>query len=581
MPTNLSFNGGYVASPEIIETELTGVDLLNVPLLNKGTAFSEAERDEFLLHGHLPPHVGTLEEQVRRRIQVLRGLGSDLERHFFLRTLQDRNETLFYALLTKHIEELNPIVYTPTVGAACQRFSHFFSRPRGLFLSWPQRGKIEQILSDARFDRIAAIVVTDGERILGLGDQGAGGMGIPIGKLALYTACGGLHPSTTLPIMLDVGTDKAERLEDPFYVGWSNERIRGQAYDDFIELFVSAVQRRWPHVLLQWEDFARENAGRLLDRYRDRLCSFNDDIQGTAAMAAGTLLAAIHVTGGTLRDQRIVIFGAGSAGCGIGGQIGRLMLAAGLSEEEVRSRFYAVDRNGLLVEGDEDLQPYQLPFVQRRSAVSGWRLENPGRIMLDDVMENAKATVLVGVSGRGGAFTEHVIRTMARDTARPIIFPLSNPTANIEAKPEDIIAWTEGRAIVGTGSPFLPVEYNGRTIRIDQTNNSYTFPGIALGVLSVQASRVSDGMLEAAASALAAASPAKCDPGATLLPPVADLRKVAALMAAAVAKQARDEGLCEAFSDAVISERIERKTWTPVYPSLRARSGKEMRAHHP
>jgi malate dehydrogenase (oxaloacetate-decarboxylating) len=575
MSTSVTFNGGQVASSGLVETELTGVDLLNVPLLNKGTAFTEEERDELLLHGHLPPHVGTLEEQVHRRIQALRGLGSDLERHLFVRTLQDTNETLFYALLTKHIEELNPIVYTPTVGAACQQFSHFFARPRGLFLSWPQRAKIEQILSNARFDNVEAIVVTDGERILGLGDQGAGGMGIPIGKLALYTACAGLHPSTTLPIMLDVGTDNAERLEDPLYIGWRHERLRGQAYDDFIEAFVGAVQRRWPRVLLQWEDFARDNAGRLLDRYRDRLCSFNDDIQGTAAMAAGTLLAAIHVTGGTLRDQRIVIFGAGSAGCGIGGQLARLMRGAGLSEEEVRSRFLAVDRNGLLVEGDDDLQPYQMPFVQPRSAVDGWRLENPGRITLDDVIENAKATVLIGVSGRGGAFTEHVIRTMARDAARPIIFPLSNPTANIEAKPEDLIAWTEGRAIIGTGSPFLPVEYEGRLIRIDQTNNSYTFPGIALGVLSVQARRVSDGMLEAAAAALAAASPARLDPGATLLPPVGDLRKVAVLVAKAVAKQARDEGLCEAFPDAVIAERIERKMWTPAYPCFRARRADE------
>ncbi|MGD0472225.1 MAG: NAD-dependent malic enzyme [Candidatus Velthaea sp.] len=569
MSTNAAFTIQHVGSSEVVETDLTGVDLLNVPLLNKGTAFSEDERDAFLLHGHLPPHVGTLEEQVRRRIQALRGLGSDLERYLFVRTLQDTNETLFYALVTKHLEELNPIVYTPTVGAACQRFSQFFARPRGLFLSWPQRAKIEQILSNTRFDAVEAIVVTDGERILGLGDQGAGGMGIPIGKLALYTACAGLHPRTTLPVMLDVGTDNAERLEDPLYIGWRHERLRGQVYDDFIEAFVSAVERRWPHVLLQWEDFARDNAGRLLDKYRDRLCSFNDDIQGTAAMAAGTLLAAIAVTGGTLRDQRIVIFGAGSAGCGIGGQLQRLMAAAGLSADEIGRRFFAVDRNGLLVEGDPDLQSYQLPFVQPRSAVADWRLEHPGRIMLDDVIENVKATVLIGVSGRGGTFTEHVVRTMARDTARPIIFPLSNPTANIEAKPEDLIAWTEGRAIVGTGSPFLPVKYGGTLIKIDQTNNSYTFPGIALGVLAVQARRVSDGMLETAAATLAAASPARRNPGATLLPPVADLRKVAVLIAEAVAKQARDENLCDPLSNAEISEQIARKMWTPVYPAFR------------
>ncbi|MGP6190575.1 MAG: NAD-dependent malic enzyme [Vulcanimicrobiaceae bacterium] len=558
------------AGDGFIETELTGVDLLSAPFLNKGTAFSEEERDEFQLHGHLPPHIGTLEEQVQRRIEALRGLASDFERHVFVRSLQDSNETLFYALLTAHIEELNPIVYTPTVGLACQQFSHYWARPRGLFLSWPHSNIIDQILSAPRFDGIEAIVVTDGERILGLGDQGAGGMGIPIGKLSLYTACAGLHPATTLPIMLDVGTDNAERLKDPLYIGWRHERLRGQAYDDFIEQFVAAVERRWPSVLLQWEDFARENAGRLLDRYRDRLCTFNDDIQGTAAMAAGTLLAAIDVTGSSLREQRVVIFGAGSAGCGIGSQLQRLMLGAGLSEAEVRARFFAVDRNGLLLEGDKELQTFQLPFVQSRAAVAGWRLENPERITLADVMENAKATILIGVSGQGGAFTEPIIRAMARDAARPIVFPLSNPTTCIEAKPHDILAWSEGRAIVGTGSPFRPIEYNGRSVKIDQTNNSYTFPGIGLGVLAAKARRVSDGMLEAAALALAAASPAKHDPNATLLPPVGDLRKVAVVVAGAVAKQARDEGLCEALDDTEIARRIEAKMWTPVYQPFRA-----------
>ena len=516
----------------------------------------------------MPPHVGTLEEQVQRRIQAIRGLGSDFERHVFVRSLQDTNETLFYALLTAHLEELNPIVYTPTVGQACQRFSHFWSRPRGVFLSWLHRGKMDEILSASRFDNIEAIVVTDGERILGLGDQGAGGMGIPIGKLSLYTACAGLHPATTLPVLLDVGTDNDERLADPLYMGWRHERLRGQAYDDFVEDFVTAVKRRWPDVLLQWEDFARDNAGRLLERYRDRICSFNDDIQGTAAMAAGALLAAIGVAGGTLGDQRVVIFGAGSAGCGIGSQLQRLMFGAGLSGEEVRSRFFAVDRNGLLLEGDEDLQTFQAPFAQPSRAVEGWRVENRRRITLEEVVENAKPTVLLGVSGQGGAFTERMIRAMARHSTHPIVFPLSNPTACIEAKPQDLLEWTEGRAVIGTGSPFAPLEYRGRSLKIDQTNNSYTFPGIALGVLAVKARRVSDGMLEAAALALAASSPAR-EGAANLLPPIADLRKVAIRVAGAVAKQASEEGLCEPVDSNQSAKLIERKMWTPVYRPYR------------
>ncbi|MGH7170999.1 MAG: NAD-dependent malic enzyme, partial [Gemmataceae bacterium] len=412
-----------------IATALSGYELLNDPLLNKGTAFTEDEREEFGLHGLLPPHVATLELQAGRRLAAFQAIGDDLEKYVFLRGLQDSNETLFHALLARNLEAMMPIVYTPTVGLGCQRFSHIFRKPRGLFLSLPHQHRIRHILAQPRFDRVEAIVVSDGERILGLGDQGAGGMGIPIGKLALYTACAGLHPATTLPILLDVGTDNAERLADPIYIGWRHERVRGPAYDAFIEAFVAAVSERWPHVLLHWEDFALGNANRLLARYRDRLCTFNDDIQGTAAVAVGALLSAVNVTGIPLTEQRIAVFGAGSAGTGIAALVLRAMIADGLPETEARGRFWLVDRDWLIVEGMPNLQSFQAPFAQSRARIAGWTLAAPGRIGLADVVANAHPTVLIGVSGQAGAFGEDVVRTMARQTARPVIFPLSNPTA--------------------------------------------------------------------------------------------------------------------------------------------------------
>src|SRR5271154_2119163 len=388
------------AMPMTIETALSGYELLNDPLLNKGTAFTDAERDEFDLHGLLPPHVAELDYQVQRRLEAFRSLGSDIQKYVFLRGLQDSNETLFYALLTRNIEELMPILYTPTVGRGCELFSHIFRKPRGLFLSIPHKDLIPRILSHPRFDSVEAIVVSDGERILGLGDQGAGGMGIPIGKLALYTACAGLHPAATLPIILDVGTDSREHLDDPQYIGWQHERMRGDAYDAFIATFVDAVRGRWPHVLLHWEDFAIGNANRLLARYRDSLCTFNDDIQGTAAIAVGTLLSAINVTGTPLNEQRVAVFGAGSAGTGICALLVRAMVDAGLSEKEARSRFYLVDRDGLLVEGMNALQSFQAPFAQSRERIASWTRMADGHIGLADVISNAHPTVLIGTSGQ-------------------------------------------------------------------------------------------------------------------------------------------------------------------------------------
>lgn len=545
-----------------------GYDLLNDPLLNKGTAFTDSERDTFGLHGLLPPLVATLDEQVSRRLQAFRQLASDFEQYVFLRGLQDSNEILFYALLVRHIEELLPVVYTPTVGLGCQAFSHSFWKPRGLFLSIPHQDCIPAILGHPRFDNVEVIVVTDGERVLGLGDQGAGGMGISIGKLSLYTACGGIHPAATLPIFLDVGTDNPDRLTDPLYVGWRHERVRGPAYDDFIEAFISAASNRWPHVLLQWEDFARDNATRLLERYRDRLCTFNDDVQGTAVVAAGTLMASTNVTGVPLKDQRIAVLGAGGAGTGIVSLLLQAMVEDGLSEAEARSRFYLIDREGLLVEGMSGLLPFQERFVQPRSAVTGWALEREGVIGLGDVVRNVRPTVLIGVSGQPGAFSEDIVRAMAASVERPVIFPLSNPNSRAEATPAELMAWTEGRAVVGVGSPVPPLLRDGAPVRVDQTNNSYVFPGIGLAAVATGARLISDGMLMAAARTLAEISPARRDPSANLLPPVTDLREVSWRVARSVAVQARKEGLTALGDAAAVSGAIQSKMWMPAYREL-------------
>ena len=542
---------------------LFGYRLLADPRFNKGTAFTEAERDAFGLHGLLPPRVASMPEQVTRRLAAFREFATDLERYAFLRDLQDTNETLFYALLAQNLEELLPIVYTPTVGAGCRSFSRLFRKPRGLFLSLPRKGTLKQILANPLFDRTEVIVVTDGERILGLGDQGAGGMGIPIGKLALYTACGGIDPSATLPVLLDVGTDNEENLRDPLYVGWNHGRMRGQDYDDFVEEFVAAVTERWPHVLLQWEDFAKANANRLLERYRDRLCTFNDDIQGTAAVATGTLLSAINVTGVPLMEQRIAIFGAGSAGCGIAKLLLEAMVAEGLDEKDAARRFYLVDRDGLLVEGMNGLAEFQKPFLQSRAAVADWRSGDVVSLM--DVVNHARPTALIGVSGHYGAFSEQVVRTLAAQHARPIIFPLSNPVSCAEATPADIERWSQGRAIIGAGSPFPPLIRNGEKFNVDQTNNSYIFPGVGLGAIATQASRITDTMFMAAARALAELSPARHDPNANLLPSVTALRDVAIAVAIAVGKQACAEGLTSGMTADGVEAAVNAKMWAPHY----------------
>ncbi len=416
------------ATEPAIRTKLFGFTLLNHPRYNKGTAFTEEERDAFDLHGLLPPHVGTLAEQIARRRKAFDAYETPFEKYTFLRDLQDINETLFYALILSDVKKFMPIVYTPTVGEGCQRFSEIWRKPRGLFLSYPNKARIEKILSHKRYDNVRAIVVSDGERILGLGDQGAGGMGIPIGKMALYTALGGIHHEYCLPVLLDVGTDNEERLANPIYIGWRNKRVRGPEYDDFIETFVRTVERRWPHVLLQWEDFAGTNAARLLAKYRDRLCTFNDDIQGTAAVVLATLLAAMKAAGTRLREQRIAILGFGSAGIGIANLLVEALEEGGLSEQDARAKIYAMGRPGLLVEGAEGIHEEQKGYVRAAGDVAGWQVKDAKKIGLEEVVRNAKITVLIGVAGKAGMFIEDAIRAMAKNAERPVIFPLSNPT---------------------------------------------------------------------------------------------------------------------------------------------------------
>jgi malate dehydrogenase (oxaloacetate-decarboxylating) len=546
-----------------------GMDLLNHQGLNKGTAFSEEERSKLGLHGLLPPQVESLEEQVLRAYKAYKRKDDDLERHIYLRALQDTNEVLFYRLLLDHIEEMTPIVYTPVVALACQQFSHIYRRPRGLFISYPLRDSIPELLRNRPNKEVDVIVVTDGERILGIGDQGAGGLGIPIGKLSLYTLIGGIRPERTLPIVLDVGTNNKERLDDPEYLGWHHERITGQAYFDFVDLFVQAVKQQLPQTCLQWEDFATPHARPILQRYRDELLTFNDDIQGTAAVALGAVLGAVKVTGQSLKGQQIVMLGAGSAGIGVADGLREAMRGEGLSEQEARRHFWVVDRDGLLHSGRKDLTPEQSVYAQPEDRVSGWPRTSEGHIGLADVIGKIEATILIGLSTVGGAFSESIVREMAHKVERPIIFPLSNPTSKSEAKAEDLIRWTDGRALVATGSPFAPVNYGARTIPIAQCNNVLIFPAMGLGVVASGARRVTDAMMLAAARALAANSPALKDSSASLLPALTDIRRVAAQIALAVGLEAQKEGLAPKMSEEKLRQQVITAQWTPAYSALR------------
>ena len=532
--------------------------------LNKGTAFSAHERRRLGLDGLLPPVVEDLETQLQRVEMEYASKLTDMGRHVFLRALQDRNSVLFYAFLDRHLAELLPIVYTPTVGLACQEWSRIYRRERGLFLSWPQRDRVEELLDNAVGDlEVDVIVVTDGERVLGLGDLGIGGMGIPVGKLALYTAGGGLDPARTLPVVLDVGTDNDALLSDPLYLGWRHQRVRGADYDELVDAFVEALSKRFPHVLLQWEDFAQLHANRLLARHRDRICSFNDDIQGTAAVSVAAIVAGLATAGTPIRELRLVVVGAGSAGTGIAGQAVRAMVADGLSEDEAIRRCWLVDRDGLLHDRMQGLASFQQPFARSWEEIGDWDDDDDGVVDLLDVVSRVGPHALVGVTGQPGIFTEAVIRAQAARIDRPIVLPLSNPTPRAEAIPADVLAWTDGAALIGTGSPFDPVNVGGSSVPIAQVNNVHVFPGVGLGVVAVTARAVSDEMFTAAASAIGRLA-AEYDDGG-ILPPVAASRSVAQHVAFAVAQTAVEQGLAAPMTGDEIAERIAQASWSPVY----------------
>ena len=542
----------------------SGPALLETPLLNKGSAFSREERIDFNLTGLLPPRYETIYEQLDRAYRQYSTYHEAINKHIYLRGIQDNNETLFYALVSQYLEEMMPIIYTPTVGDACEQFSDIYRSSRGLFLAWEEREQIDDILRNATKDKVKVIVVTDGERILGLGDQGIGGMGIPIGKLSLYTACGGISPAYTLPVMLDVGTNNETLLNDPMYMGARHPRVSEDEYDAFVDLFMHAAQRRWPGVMVQFEDFAQANAMPILNRYRERFCCFNDDIQGTAAVTLGTLLAACRVSKKSISEHRIAFVGAGSAGCGIAEMLIQKMREEGLSDEVARRQIFMVDRHGLITEDMSGLQEFQRGLAQHRTDIDTWscRAQWPS---LEEVVTHGRPTILIGVSGQPGLFTEAIIKGMTQHSDAPIIFPLSNPVSRAEAKPEDIVRWTNGKAIVATGSPFQPVNHEGKLHRIAQCNNSYIFPGIGLGVLAVRASRVTDEMLLASSEVLAAASPMASGGSGDLLPPLRQIAEVSKSIAFAVAKVAQAQGHALEISDPQLHARIDQIFWTPHY----------------
>ena len=541
-----------------------GYTLLELPLLNKGSAFTEEERSTFNLHGLIPHIIESIEEQSQRSYQQYSSFNDAINKHIYLRNIQDTNETLFYHLIENHLSEMMPIIYTPTVGEACQRFSDIYRRHRGIFISYPDCEHIDDILQNVSKKNVKVIVITDGERILGLGDQGIGGMGIPIGKLSLYTACGGISPAYTLPITIDVGTNNQQLLNDPIYMGWRQPRITGDEYYAFIDQVINAIKRRWPKALIQFEDFAQNNAMPILQTYRNKICCFNDDIQGTAAVSVGSLIAASRAAGKQLKDQVVAFLGAGSAGCGIAEQIVAQMVAEGLTDIEARARVYMVDRFGLITENQPNLRDFQRKLAQRADVIADWA--DMGEVIsLLDVVRNAQPSVLIGVSGQPGLFTEEIIKTMHAHCERPIVMPLSNPTSQVEAVPADIIQWTEGKALIATGSPFAPVNYHGKIYEISQCNNSYIFPGIGLGVIACGATRITDSMLMASSNALADCSPMLIDPEADLLPSIDEIQKVSKIIAFKVAKAAMEAEVAPLINDELLQKCIEENFWKPEY----------------
>ncbi|WP_277033242.1 NAD-dependent malic enzyme [Propionimicrobium lymphophilum] len=552
---------------DTVKIALRGRDVLSDPMINQGTAFTHGERAALGITGLLPGGVMSMEEQIRRVYKQYQSEPTNLAKYTYLNSMRDRNEFLFYRLLTDHIEEMMPIIYTPTIGEAIQEYSHWFHRPRGIYLDIDNPELIESSLLQDRTpaEDIELIVVTDSEGILGIGDQGVGGVAITIGKLSVYVAAAGVHPHHVLPVVLDTGTDNLDLLSDPAYLGVQHPRVRGEEYDEFINKFVKAVKKLFPNAMLHWEDFAAGNATRILNRYRDEICSFNDDIQGTASVVVAAILSAIRSSGTKICEQQIVINGAGSAGIGIANQLVNVMMTEGISEKEARSKFWGLSSRGLLVE-DGVLRDFQAPFARSREEVSGWDVENPRKITLAEVVENTQPTILIGTSAQAGAFTEKIVKRMAEKVERPIIMPLSNPTTKAEATPENLINWTDGRALIATGSPFDPVEYKSTTFHIAQANNALVFPGIGLGVIVCKAEKVSDNMIAAASSAVANAVTDR-RLGASLLPPINHLRSISAQVAIAVVEAAKAEGLARKEVPSPI-EAVYKNTWKPIYPKV-------------
>jgi len=546
-----------------------GKCLLADPFLNKGTAFTNRERTELDLHGLLVPAVSTLPQQLQRAYENYQAKATELERFIHLTSLHDRNETLFYRLVYENIDQMMPIVYTPVVGDACQKFSHIYREPRGVYVSYERRDDIDTILRNSGITKPSVIVITDGERVLGLGDQGAGGMGITIGKLCLYTLCAGVTPYSSLPIMLDVGTDNEQRLSDPLYLGASHRRIRGDEYQAFIDSFVSAVTRVFPHAVLQWEDFLKGNAIKQLERFRDRLCTFNDDIQGTAAVVLAGVLAALRITRQPMQAQRFVIAGAGSAAHGIAGLLVTALVEHGLTREEAIRRIWTTDSRGLVVQGREKLEEFKAIYARHREEVASYRCRDHSRVDLYDVVANVKPTVLIGTSGTPGTFTKEIVELMAHANERPIIFPVSNPTSKCECTPKDAIAWSGGRAIVATGSPFDPVVQDGVRHRIGQCNNAFIFPGVGLGLVVARAERVSDGVFLDAAKVLAAQVTEHDLMENAVYPPLSIVRTCSHAVACATVRRSVADGYADPEVLDDLEETVRRAMWFPDYLPLR------------
>lgn len=562
MMANYKINRDDLGDIQNIATSMTGKQLLDVSSLNKDTAFSAEERTNFKLYGKLPPRVESIEEQAERAYQQYLDQPAPLAKYTFLNSLHDSNETLFYYLVNKHLKEMMPIVYTPTVGESIQKYSAEYRNPRGLFISYPDQDHIEEILDNREPENVDIIVVSDSEGILGIGDQGVGGINICVGKLAVYTLCAGLNPHRVLPIVLDVGTNNELLLDDPKYLGWRHNRIAGQEYDDFIDKFVQAVRKKFPNIFLHWEDFGRDTARRNLDRYYGEMCTFNDDMQGTGAVVLAALLSATKRLKQKLSEQKIVFFGAGTSATGIADQICDVMVKEGLTIEEARERIYLIGRRGLISDNLENVTGFQKIYAAKQDQIKDWQVTDKMHISLLEVVKNARPTMLIGCSTVGGSFTEEIVKEMAQHAEYPVIFPLSNPTSNSEAVPADILKWTNGKALVATGSPFDDVDINGKIIKISQCNNAFVFPGIGLGVIGVKAKRLTDSMIWAGCSALTECSGISQDLTAPLLPGLKDIKEVSFKVAVAVAKQAIADGVAESVD---VEQAIRAVMWEPQY----------------